>query len=82
MSSLQDLGGLQENPVGYRGTLYGRESMSNVIVVPSVVGGWDVRVARGATFSHHRSREEAERAAKALRARNTAKPARRARRPA
>jgi hypothetical protein len=55
--------------------------MSNVIVVPSVVGGWEVRVPRGATFSHHRSREEAERAAKALRARGTAKPARRARRP-
>jgi hypothetical protein len=56
--------------------------MSKVIVVESVVGGWDVRVARGATFSHHRSREEAERAAKALRARGTAKPAPRARRPA
>ena len=55
--------------------------MSNVIVVPSVVGGWEVRVQRGATFSHHRSREDAERAAKALRARGTTKPVRRARRP-
>jgi hypothetical protein len=57
-------------------------SMSKVIVVPSVVGGWEVRVQRGATFSHHRSREEAERAAKALRARGTSMPARRSRRPA
>jgi hypothetical protein len=56
--------------------------MSKVIVVPSVVGGWEVRVQRGATFSHHRSREEAERAAKALRARGAAKPSRLARRPA
>jgi hypothetical protein len=55
--------------------------MSNVIVVPSVVGGWEVRVKRGATFSHHRSREEAERAAKALRARGAPMPARRTRRP-
>jgi hypothetical protein len=43
--------------------------MSEIIVVPSTVGGWDVRVPRGATFSHHRSREEAERAAKLLRER-------------
>jgi hypothetical protein len=56
--------------------------MSKVIVVPSVVGGWEVRVQRGATFSHHRSREEAERAAKALRDRGTSMPARRSRRPA
>ena len=55
--------------------------MSKVIVVESVVGGWDVRVARGATFSHHRSREEAERAAQALRERGTSMPARRSRRP-
>jgi hypothetical protein len=82
MSLGRDFRGLQENPAGYRQSLNGRGNMSKVIVVPSVVGGWDVRVARGATFSHHRSREEAERAAKALRARGTGKPARRARRPA
>jgi hypothetical protein len=56
--------------------------MSNVIVVPSVVGGWEVRVQRGATFSHHRSREEAERAAKALRDGGASMPPRRSRRPA
>ena len=44
-------------------------SMSKIIVVPSTIGGWDVRVARGATFSHHRSREEADRAAEQLRKR-------------
>jgi hypothetical protein len=81
MSLSAELRGLQEKPVGYRQSLSGGESMSNVIVVPSVVGGWEVRVQRGATFSHHRSREEAERAAEALRARGTAKPVRRARRP-
>ena len=81
MSSLQDLSGLQENPLGYRGTLNGSESMSNVIVVPSVVGGWDVRVARGATFSHHRSREDAERAAELLRKRGPRLRGRPVRRP-
>jgi hypothetical protein len=43
--------------------------MRDIIVVESTVGGWDVRVARGATFSHHRSREDAERAAEQLRKR-------------
>jgi hypothetical protein len=53
--------------------------MPEIIVVPSTVGGWDVRVRRGATFSHHRSREEAERAAERLRERGVRprKPARR-----
>ena len=41
-------------------------TVSKIIVVPSTIGGWDVRVARGATFSHHRSREEAARAAEQL----------------
>ena len=43
--------------------------MRDIIVVESTVGGWDVRVKRGATFSHHRSREDAERAAEQLRKR-------------
>jgi hypothetical protein len=56
--------------------------MRDIIVVESTVGGWDVRVARGATFSHHRSREEAERAAEKLRERGPRLRGRPVRRPA
>jgi hypothetical protein len=55
--------------------------MPKIIVVKSTVGGWDVRVARGATFSHHRSREDAERAAEQLRKRGPRLRGRATRRP-
>jgi hypothetical protein len=55
--------------------------MRKIIIVESTVGGWDVRVPRGATFSHHRTREDAERAAEQLRQRGPRLRGRTARRP-
>ena len=55
--------------------------MPEIIVVQSTLGGWDVRVPRGATFSHHRSRKDAERAAEQLRKRGPRLRGRTARRP-